>query len=98
MKASVSMYHPEWDTHMESIEHTTRVRDFGPGLANLFNCQTAWLNPFMDEIAFTQGLLVDVVEAINAEAALKAQVAGDRAVAAAVQAAGEVMAQYGPKN
>ncbi|KAL5315570.1 hypothetical protein ACEPPN_016438 [Leptodophora sp. 'Broadleaf-Isolate-01'] len=98
MKASVSMFHPEWDTHMESIEHTTRIRDFGTGLTNLFNYQTDWLIPFFDEVAFTQGLLVDVARAIKAEAALKAQVAGDRAVAAAVQAAKDVMAQYGPKT
>ncbi|KAH7323734.1 hypothetical protein BKA65DRAFT_481536 [Rhexocercosporidium sp. MPI-PUGE-AT-0058] len=97
MKASVSMFHPEWDTHMESIEHTTRIRDFGPGLANLFNYQTEWLVPFLDEIAFTQGLLVDVARALKAEAALKIQVAVDRAVAAPVRAAKELMAQYGPK-
>ncbi|KAG4433903.1 hypothetical protein IFR05_010600 [Cadophora sp. M221] len=98
MKASVSMFHPEWDIHMESIEDTTRIRDFGPGLVNLFNNQTEWLLPFLDEVAFTQGLLGDVTRAIKAEAALKAQVAGDRAVVVAVQAANDVMTQCGPKT
>lgn len=93
MKTSVSMFHPEWDTQMESIEHTTRVRDFGPGLVHLFNGQTAWLEPFLDEVAFTQGLLVDVATAIKVEEATKAEAAATKAVAAAAQTAQYVAAQ-----
>ncbi|PVH83109.1 hypothetical protein DL98DRAFT_617514 [Cadophora sp. DSE1049] len=93
MKTSVSMFHPEWDTQMESIEHTTRVRDFGPGLIHLFNGQAAWLVPFLDEVAFTQGLLVDVAKAIKVEGATKAEAAATKAVADAVKTAQYVAAQ-----
>ncbi|KAK0122771.1 hypothetical protein ONS96_009806 [Cadophora gregata f. sp. sojae] len=93
MKTSVSMFHPGWDTQMESIEGTTRVRDFGPGLIHLFNGRAAWLVPFLDEVAFTQGLLVDVVKAIKVEEATRAEAAATKALADAAKTAQHVAAQ-----
>lgn len=60
-KASVSLYHPGWDDEMESIEHTTRVRNFGPGLINLFNTsyETKGIPNFLAEVETIQGFLVD---------------------------------------
>lgn len=89
MHTGVSMFHPAWETQMEAIEHTTRVREFGPGLVHLFNDQPAWLVPFLDEVAFTQGLLVDVARDIKAEALRKAQAqaAAAQAMAAVAQRA-----------
>ncbi|KAL2062999.1 hypothetical protein VTL71DRAFT_6071 [Oculimacula yallundae] len=92
MSTSVSMFHPTWETELESIENTLRVRNFGPGLVNLFNGQSPWLEPFLDEVNFTHGLLVDVTSEIKKEAAAKAKAADDLAIAAAERAAADVMA------
>ncbi|CZS89849.1 uncharacterized protein RCO7_02411 [Rhynchosporium graminicola] len=88
LSTGVSMFHPTWETEMESIENTVRVRDFGPGLVNLFNGQS--LDPFIDEVNFTQGLLVDIAKELKEEA-------DELAIAATRKAAAEVVAQW-PEN
>lgn len=86
VEASVSMFHPEWEFAMESIERTTRVRDFGgPGLKHLFPdsepvspVMTTGMELFFEEIMAVQALLVEasVERKDQVRAALAAQQAG----------------------
>ncbi|KAI9051232.1 hypothetical protein LZ554_005333 [Drepanopeziza brunnea f. sp. 'monogermtubi'] len=65
MEASVSMFHPLWDEWMESIENTSRFRDFGgSGLNNLFPSSPDWtgMEMFFRETTAVQSLLVKATQ------------------------------------
>ncbi|OWP03839.1 hypothetical protein B2J93_2684 [Marssonina coronariae] len=62
MRASVSLFHPDWDEWMESIENTTRSRKFGNHLCNLFHDGTPGqgsIDTFFEKMMMVQGLLAD---------------------------------------
>ncbi len=97
VQAAVSLFHPNWDTQMEAIEHTTRVRNFGPGLRNLFHNGTddgEGIEDFLTEVETIQGFLADAIKA-NAYQTSQAEDVDD-AEAAAPGAAGGSTAQRGP--
>jgi hypothetical protein len=65
IEASVSMFHPLWDEWMESIENTSRFRDFGGSdLNNLFPSSPDWtgMEMFFRETTAVQSLLVKATQ------------------------------------
>jgi hypothetical protein len=66
MQASVSMFNPDWDTEMDSIENTTLERKWGRELQNFFGKEgighkNAGLQGLKAEIQVIQDLLSDAV-------------------------------------
>jgi hypothetical protein len=61
MLSSVSMFHPAWDDEMDSIENTTRERNWDPQLRCFFERenQSGGIQKFMEDVVFIQGLLSD---------------------------------------
>jgi len=54
MQASVSMFNPDWDSEMESVEHHTEPRNWHPQLHNFFG---TGLQGLIHEIREVQDLL-----------------------------------------
>lgn len=67
MLSSVSMFHPVWDNEMDSIENTTRERNWDPKLRCFFEGenQSGGIHKFMEDVAFIQGLLSDAATVSN---------------------------------
>jgi hypothetical protein len=65
MLSSVSMFHPVWDDQMDSIENTTRERNWDPQLNCLFERkdQGGGIRKFMEDVVLIQGLLSDSARA-----------------------------------
>ncbi|PBP20676.1 hypothetical protein BUE80_DR008580 [Diplocarpon rosae] len=80
MEASVSLFHPDWDEWMESIENTTRSRKFGDRLCNLFHDGTPGqgsMQTFFEKMTMVQGLLVDAKKEREFQAIQAALAAGE---------------------
>lgn len=65
MLSSVSMFHPVWDDQMDSIENTTRERDWDRQLNCFFERQDqgGGIRKFMEDVILIQGLLSDAARA-----------------------------------
>lgn len=65
MLSSVSMFHPVWDGQMDSIEYTTKERDWDRQLRCFFEGpdQNGGIPKFMEDVILIQGLLTDAARA-----------------------------------
>ncbi|RDL42028.1 uncharacterized protein BP5553_02007 [Venustampulla echinocandica] len=62
VQASVSMFHPDWDVEMESLENTTRMRNWDAQLRQLFNNgteSTHGVQGFVGQVETIRGYLSD---------------------------------------
>jgi hypothetical protein len=64
MLSSVSMFHPIWDDHMNSIENTSSEREWDPELNCFFvQDQSGGIPKFMEDVVLIQALLSDAARA-----------------------------------
>ncbi|KAE9377173.1 hypothetical protein N431DRAFT_555423 [Stipitochalara longipes BDJ] len=66
--AGISMYHPQWDLEMESIENSTQGRNWKRDLSNFFE---DGFDDFLNELRGVQELLSQTADEVEQEAAAR---------------------------